>query len=80
MLDEKLRKEFEEKMPPVFAGTQVDELTGGAVIWRTLKNMKSNGEIPGSCFLRQGKRKLVIRRDEFLNWWFSQLVPEDEVC
>lgn len=73
MLDEKLRKEFEEKMPPVFAGTEVNKLTGGALVWRTLQNKRSLKQTPESCFISQGRRKVLLNRDELLDWWFAQL-------
>jgi hypothetical protein len=65
--------EFREHWPSVFAGTELDRMTGGALRWRTVQNQKSLGEIPKCCFVRHGKRKLLIRRDPFLDWWESQL-------
>jgi len=65
-----------QNWPEFFAGTSIDEMTGGALRWRTLQNMKSRGEIPTSCFVRQGSRKLLLRRDPLLKWWSSQLSEE----
>lgn len=59
--------------PPVLAITSIDKLSGGALRRRTLQNLKSLGKIPETCFLRQGRRKLLIIRDPFLQWWKNQL-------
>ena len=59
-------------LPPVFAGTSIDELTGDAINWRTIQNKRSLRVIPDECFVRSGQRVLV-RRDLFLNWWAGTL-------
>ena len=59
-------------LPPVFAGTSIDELTGDAINWRTIQNKRSLREIPDECFVRSGQRVLV-RRDLFLTWWAGTL-------
>ena len=59
-------------LPPIFAGTAVGELTGGAVNWGTIQNKRCNHEIPDDCFVRSGTRVLVVR-DPFLRWWATTL-------
>lgn len=70
---ENLRKQLIEVMPPVFAGTSLDRLTGDALRWRTIQNLRSNKSVPDECFLRQGSRKILVVRDPFLDWWLGQL-------
>lgn len=65
---EGLRRE----MPPVWAGTETNHLTGKALCWGTIQNKRSRGEIPDNCFVKSGKRVLVVR-DPFLDWWQSTL-------
>ncbi len=65
-----------QNWPELFAGTAINEMTGGALRWRTLQNMKCKGEIPSNCFVRQGSRKLLLRRDNLLKWWASQISEE----
>jgi hypothetical protein len=65
-------EELRKTLPPVFAGTSVDELTGSAIRWRSVQNKKSLGEIPIECFARSGSKLLIIR-DPFLNWWTTTL-------
>ena len=65
--------EYRQKLPPAFAGVSLDQLTGDALRWRTIQNLKCRGEIPTECFVRQGGKKLLIVRDPFLDWWASQL-------
>jgi len=72
MLTQRVIDELEKALPPVFAGTSVDELTGGAVNWRTVQNRRCNREIPDECFVRSGNRVLVLR-DPFLAWFKSTL-------
>jgi hypothetical protein len=64
--------ELRRALPPVFAGTSLDELTGGAIHWPTIQNRRSAREIPDECFVRSGPRVLVIR-DPFLDWWSETL-------
>ena len=64
--------ELRQTLPPVFAGTSLDELTGGAIHWPTIQNRRALRQIPDDCFVRSGTRVLVIR-DPFLNWWSSTL-------
>lgn len=64
-----------QMLPLVFAGSSIDEITAGAIIWRSVLNAKSRGEIPGECFIKSG-RKVLVRRDEFLEWWRGTLRGE----
>ena len=61
-------------LPPVFLGSASDQLTGGAVHWRTIQNKRSRREIADQCFVRSGPNILVVR-DPFLDWWGSTLRP-----
>ena len=72
MLTQRVVDELEKALPPVFAGTSVDELTGGAIIWRTIQNRRSAKEIPDDCFVRSGNRVLVLR-SPFLAWFATTL-------
>lgn len=65
-------EELRAALPPIFAGTSIDELTGGAIHWPTIQNKRSRREIPDECFVRSGPRVLV-RRDPFLDWWGTTL-------
>src|SRR4051812_20378868 len=65
---DQLRKE----LPEVFAGKQLDELTGHAIRWSTIQNKRSERLIPTDCFVRSGNRVLVVR-DPFLAWWATTL-------
>jgi hypothetical protein len=58
--------------PPVVLGTAIDDLSGGAIHWPTIQNMRSRDEIPVECFIKSGARVLVVR-DPFLAWWASTL-------
>jgi len=65
-------EELRKALPPVFAGTSLDELTGNAIHWPTVQNRRALRQIPDDCFVRSGTRVLVLR-DPFLNWWGTTL-------
>ena len=74
------------ELPPVFALSEIDGLTGGALRSRTIANLRSKAKhcndgsapcIPSGAFLRQGK-KIICRRDVLLDWWRGQLAPADQ--
>lgn len=65
-------EDLRDVLPPIFAGTRLDELTGGAICWRTTQNSRSKREIPDDCFVRSGT-KVLVRRDAFLDWWGTTL-------
>ena len=65
-------EELRAALPPVFAGPSLDDLTGGAIVWRTIQNKRSLHLIPDEAFAYTGRRVLV-RRDLFLNWWAGTL-------
>ena len=71
-LCETLRK-LRDTLPPVFAGTSLNHLTGDGYRWRSLQNEKSRGEAPAEMFLKHGSRKLLLDRDRFLEYWQSKL-------
>jgi len=62
------------ELPPVFLGSKVEELTGGAICWGTTQNRRSRREIPNAdaIFVRSGNRTLVAR-DPFLAWFATTL-------
>jgi hypothetical protein len=62
------------ELPPVFLGSKVGELTGGAISWGTTQNRRSRREIPNAdeIFVRSGNRTLVAR-DPFLDWFATTL-------
>lgn len=72
------------EMPPLFALTELDRLTGRALRARTISNIRSKAKhaageeptIPANIFLRQG-RKILVHRDRLLAWWQTQLAPAD---
>jgi hypothetical protein len=64
--------ELRQTLPPVFAGTSLGQLTGGAIHWPTVQNRRTLRQIPSECFVRSGTRVLVLR-DPFLNWWATTL-------
>jgi hypothetical protein len=63
--------------PPLFAGTSIDDLSGGALTWVTVQNKRCMGEIPDECFVRSGPKVLVVR-DRFLDWWQTTMRPARE--
>lgn len=65
-------------LPPVFLGSLIGELTGGACHWPTLQNRRSRREIPDDCFAYSG-RQVLVRRDPFLDWWGSTLSTDRPV-
>lgn len=75
MTNEEIIAEFRKTMPPIFAAISLDQLTGQAVRWTTLQNRraKAGHAPPPECFRYDGARKVLIVRDEFLNWWLSTL-------
>jgi putative SOS response-associated peptidase YedK len=68
----RLVDELRQTLPPVFAGTSLDVLTGGAIRWPTIQNKRSARAIPDECFIRSGTRVLVVR-DPFFDWWSTTL-------
>ena len=71
-LCEPLQK-LQHELPPLFAGTEIDRLTGNGYRWRSLQNEKSRGEVPPGVFLRSGGRKLLVVRDQFLCFWQGKI-------
>ena len=87
MTNNELFEQFCKEWPPVFPADQLDRLTGGALRWTTIQNLRSIKDKnklkrkdgseksipPEACFRRDGCRKILIIRDELLRWWFSTL-------
>jgi hypothetical protein len=67
--------QLRKALPPIFLGSSIDELTGGAVHWRTIQNKRSRREIPNECFIRTATKNIIVVRDRFLDWWVSTLRP-----
>ncbi len=61
---------LKEGLPIVFARTEVDKLTGGALKARTLANWHSQGK--GPDFVRDGKR-VVYEKESFIQWYAERL-------
>lgn len=70
-------KEFQRLLPPLFAGAQLDILTGGGYRWRTLQNELSRGDAPRDMIIKQGRRKNLVNRDRFLGYWQAKLFPAE---
>lgn len=73
---EKLLEQLRDYLPPMFAASEIDSLTAKAILWRTIQNIRSAQKhdestikIPNDCFLKHGKKKVIIIRDPFLKWW-----------
>ncbi|XPV75784.1 MAG: hypothetical protein ACNI27_14235 [Desulfovibrio sp.] len=81
---DELIKKLKEHLPPLFAGTELDKLTGNALRWRSIQNLRANRElpenrkIPKECFVRYNGKKVLINRDPFLDWWMNQLTMDTE--
>jgi hypothetical protein len=71
-------RQLRNALPPIFSGSAIDELTGGAVHWRTIQNKRSRREIPNECFIRTGTKNIIVVRDRFLDWWVSTLRPASQ--
>jgi hypothetical protein len=69
---QELIEKLEAELPPVWLGTETDEIMGYSARWRTIQNMLSAGAIPRDCFVRNGLKLLVVR-DKFLPWWAKRL-------
>lgn len=67
-----LLEELRQTLPPIWLGTRTDELTGHAICWGTVQNLRARREAPDDAFARAGNRVIVIR-DRFLPWWISTL-------
>jgi hypothetical protein len=65
-------EELRRTWPALFAGTAIDEMSGDAIKWATIQNKRSRRELPDEIFVAAGRRVLV-RRDAFLDWWQLQL-------
>jgi hypothetical protein len=68
--------ELRRKLPPIFLGAKVGDLTGHSINWGTIQNRRARRVIPGDerIFVRSGNRVLVYR-DPFLDWWSTTLEP-----
>lgn len=55
-------------LPDKFLASRLDELTEGVFRWRTIKNLRCKKRIPARCFVKISPRKILILRDEFLEW------------
>jgi hypothetical protein len=68
MSDTPTVQKFRKAWPEVFPGPRIDELSGWAIRWATIQNLRSRREIPDECFDTSGRPTLVLR-DPFLDWW-----------
>ena len=62
-----------DTLPPVFAGTYLDQATGEGYRWRSLQNEKSRGDAPVEMFIKCGNRKTLLDRDKFLTHWQKKI-------
>jgi hypothetical protein len=67
-----------ESLPVVFLGKELDILSQGILRWRTIQNQRSARLIPEECFEKISQRKVLIIRDRFLAWLFSEKSPRDK--
>ena len=67
-----LLEELRQTLPPIWLGARTDELTGGAICWGTIQNLRSQRQAPEDAFVRSGN-KIVVIRDKFLPWWVFTL-------
>jgi len=65
-------EDLRKTLTPIFAGMALDNLTGDSILWSSIQNARSRREIPDECFLYSG-RKVLVRRDPFLDWWKGTL-------
>ena len=65
-------EQLRQALPPIFLGSRVGELTGGAIHWPTIQNKRSERKIPDDAFIKSGPR-VIVRRDRFLDWWATTL-------
>ncbi len=68
-------EQLRAELRPVFPGPLLDKATNGAVKWRTIRNKRSQGFIPGDAFVRSGSRDVWVVRDRFLLWLATTLRP-----
>ena len=64
--------ELKAALPPVFLGSRIGDLTGGAIHWPTIQNKRALRQIPADAFCYSG-RQVLVRRDAFLDWWSTTL-------
>lgn len=63
------RKEW----PIIFAAHDIHEISGGAFALNTIRDLRSKKRIPPKCFARSMGKKVIIHRDNFLDWWNTKL-------
>ncbi len=79
MKDQALVDKMKRILPPLFLATQIDDLTQGIILWRTLQNLRSldkhqkRSRFPEGTFSNCGKKKIIINRDLLLQWWQTTL-------
>jgi len=65
-------EELKAALPPIFLGSRIGDLTGGAIHWPTIQNKRALRLIPPECFCYSG-RQVLVKRDAFLAWWGTTL-------
>lgn len=63
-----LVQQLKESLPVIIHGPEIDGLTAGSIVWRSIQNQRSRNEIPAECFIKAGKKVLILR-DPFLAHW-----------
>lgn len=66
-----------QQLPKIFLGKDLDKMSNGILRWRTIQNQRSARLIPEECFEKISQRKVLIIRDRFLAWLFSEKSPRD---
>ena len=76
-MNDELLEQLRGHIPPLFLATELDAFTGNALRWRTIKNLRCQRMLPGGpqipeeCFLKHGKKTLIVR-DPLLAWWSAR--------
>ncbi len=61
-------RQIYSNLPEYFPAGKLDDLTNMVFRWRTIKNLRSKRMIPEDCFVKPTPRKVLIVRENFLNW------------
>ena len=69
-------KTLQEELPAVFAGTELDRITGNAYRWDTLRNEIYRGEAPADICYTIGSRKKIVDRDRFIEYLATRISVE----
>jgi len=68
-----LINKIREQTPLVFKLQKINDYIGGGPHFRSLQNLQSRGELPDGILIKDGPRKTLVCRDNFLAWWGPRL-------